>query len=90
MKFLLDLKEYSENAYKTVKLIHEKVNKARQNVSRVQKFIETWYKSPVFLRESPDSLVNFELFVTPRMRRQMYDVNEMSVSMNRVMEVSIG
>lgn len=87
--FFSDLKEYSQNVYNIVKLLYEKINQARKKVNEVQNFIETWNKCPVFVRETPSGIVKFEMFMTPRMNQQIHKINESSVMMNRIMEVSI-
>lgn len=87
--FFSDLKEYSQNVYNIVKLLYEKINQTRKNVNEVQNFIETWNKSPVFVRETPNGVVKFDMFMTPRMNQQIQNIKETSVMMNRIMEVSI-
>lgn len=70
-------------------MLYEKINQARKKVNEVQNFIETWNKSPVFVRETPGGIVKFDMFMTPRMNQQIHNINESSVMMNRIMEVSI-
>lgn len=71
-----------------VKSLHEKINQSKENIREVEQFIDTWNNFPVFTRDDPDSLVDFQVLMTPKMRQQIYNVIETAINMDRVMEVS--
>nr|XP_042913191.1 dynein beta chain, ciliary [Parasteatoda tepidariorum] len=82
----VDILKFAENMYNVTKKVFENVHLSKLNISEVEKFISTWNTTPMFTRASPDSLVDFEIYMNEEVRNKKDSAKKSTEMMQSVME----
>ncbi|GIY10581.1 dynein beta chain, ciliary [Caerostris extrusa] len=65
------LLSYAEKLYDLTKYVYETVMKAKKNILDVEKLIKRWNDVPIYVRETPSSLIELNDLKTPTYKKQL-------------------
>ncbi|GBM15859.1 Dynein beta chain, ciliary [Araneus ventricosus] len=84
-----DLLDYAEELYDLIKSVNETVVKTKVNVTEVENLIKTWNEIPIYVRETPSSLMDFTNLKTPEYEKQIENVTIAAEKMNEVLKENL-
>ncbi|GFY37840.1 dynein beta chain, ciliary [Trichonephila inaurata madagascariensis] len=84
-----DLLSYAQQVYDLTKSVYEVVIETKKNVLKIEKFIESWKDIPIYVRETPNSLMDFKDVITPAVRKQVQYIKDTSRRMTDVLQKNL-
>ncbi|GFW01186.1 dynein heavy chain 17, axonemal [Trichonephila clavipes] len=80
---------YAHQVYDLTKSVYEIVIETKKKVLKIEKFIESWKDIPIYVRETPNSLMDFRDVITPAVRKKVQYIKDTSRRMTVVLQKNL-